>query len=402
MLKNLLSGAAALGLMSQVAQANEIIINGQPVQNTGVVNVPYGHGGANCCATGQQTFAQPVYTQQAYGQQSFAQPTYTQRTYTRQTYTQPVAHSVQPATYQSAPVVTYEAAPEVVYDSAPVVSYETAPAVTYESAPITTYETVPATTYQTAPVTTYQTVPAQTYQTAPTETIINIRPAPAAVAPLPPVAASAIPVVGRPAPRPQGWRSQVYVGARGGYSDARRTDFDIAAGNVDNRYQNDGYNVAGVVGWGRKAPNGLGFRLEGEVGYQTADIDSHTIGGTRFDGSAFGETNTIYGFVNAFVDVPIFAGLNGVLGGGIGAGNVDFDNQGIRAGGIGRVINDDDTAFGYHLDAGMSYDVSDRLTLEAMYRYTSFVDVDLTADDGSKSSTDVDTQNVVVGARFGF
>ena len=37
-----------------------------------------------------------------------------------------------------------------------------------------------------------------------------------------------------------------------------------------------------------------------------------------------------------------------------------------------------------------------------MYRYTSFIDAELTATDGTTSETDVDSHNVLIGARYGF
>lgn len=336
MLKHLLCGAAALGLMSHVAVANEIIINGQPHHGGNVVNVPYGHGAVNCCAT--------------------------------------------------------EALP---YTPLPVISHSAAP-VTYQAAPAATYAPVPAVT------TTYQSAPAVTYQSAPvvTEELVYINEAPTIVAPAAPAVAAVVPINQKAAPK--GWSSQVYVGARGGWSSARDTSFELRGGRVDNSYDDVGYNVAAVVGWGAKVRNSIGYRLEAELGYQTAEIDSHTVGGNTFGSNAFGDTNTLYGFANAYLDIPIVSRLNGVLGGGVGVGKVEFDGQGIDAPGVGTVIDDEDTVFGYHLDAGLSYDVSDRLAVEALYRYTSFVDVELTARDGAKSETDVDTHNVVVGARYGF
>lgn len=319
MLKNLLCGVAAVGLLSQASLANEIIINGVPHHGGSTVNVPYGHGAANCCAV-----------------------------------------------------------EELPYNPLPVISYETAPV---------TYGVVPA-SYETVPVS-YETVPAMK------EERVYINDAPSiAVAPAAPIATAPVPAV-------RGWSSRVYVGARGGWSSARDTDFGVGTANVVNDYDDAGYNVAAVVGWGAKVQNSIGYRLEAELGYQTAEVDTHTVGGTRISGSdSFGDTNTLYGFANAYLDIPLFNRLNGIVGGGVGVGKVEFDGHGVR--GAGVVMDDEDTAFGYHVDAGLSYDVTDRLALEAMYRYTSFVDVELTSVDGVKSETDVDTHNVVVGARYGF
>jgi len=336
MLKNLLCGAAAIGLMSQTAFANNIIINGVPHHGGGSVNVPYGHSAVNCCDTEELP-------------------------------------------YTPLPVISYDAAPAAV-------TYETAPVVTSVPASVTTYETMPAMTYEAVPVVTSHPAPVVS------EEIVYINQAPAVAAP----------VIVAAEPAQKNWSSRVYVGARGGWSRLKDTDFRVGNAPVENDYENEGYNVAAVVGWGAKVRNSIGYRLEAELGYQTADVDSHTVGGAKFGSQAFGETKTLYGFANAYLDIPVVSRLNAVVGGGVGAGKVEFDSHGIDLPNIGTVVDDEDTVFGYHLDAGVSYDVTDKLALEAMYRYTSFVDVELTSVDGVTSETDVDSHNVLVGARYGF
>jgi opacity protein-like surface antigen len=346
MFKKLLCGTAVLALSGHVALASQVIVNGQPLGvGTHTISqgqaVSYGHSAAsgNCCGTA------------------------------------PVASAV---TYQAAPAITYETAPAVTYEAAPI---------TYETLPTTSYQTVPVTTYDAAPVTTYAPEPVTTYAPAPVTPVYQ---------PVAPVVAA--PMVKQA--KKKGWGSQVYVGARGGLSIADDTDFRVAAGTVDNDYETAGYNVAAVVGWRNRLSPRLGYRVEAELGYQESEIDAHSVGADNFGSTSFGDTKTLYGFANLYLDVPVFAGINGVVGGGIGAGRVEFDGHGVDE--LGTVMDDEDTVFGYHLDAGVSYDINERLSLEAMYRYTSFVDVELEAVDGSTSETDVDSHNVLVGARYGF
>ena len=373
MLKNLLNGTAVLVLMSQAAIANDIIINGVPHNSGGTVNIPYGHGTVNCCATtGLSTNTLPV-----------------------------ISHETLPAiTTHAAPTITTHAAPAVTTYAAP------APIITHDAAPIVTHHAAPVVTHHAAPIVTHHATPTVTHHAAPafTETVINIKPAPVipapapivVPAPLPPVVAAPVVAAGA------GWTSRVYVGARGGFSNIRDTSFRLRDGSVNTDYEETGYNISGVVGWGAKTTNGLGYRLEAEVGYQTADVSSHNFGESNFTSVADGETSTLYGFVNAYVDVPLIQRLNGVVGGGIGIGQVDFDGHSVNVPDGGTFLDDDDTAFGYHLDAGLSYDVTDRLALEALYRYTSFVDVDVEVGVGQSDDIDVDSHNVLVGARYGF
>jgi opacity protein-like surface antigen len=352
MFRKLLCGTAVLALTGHAALASQVIVNGQPYAAGGTHNVSYGHSAAghNCCVTA------PAVT-------TIAAPA---------------------VTYEAAPTITYQTAPASTYTAAPI-TYETIPATpitSYDAAPIS-YETIPA-----APVTTYEAAPVTTYQPAPVTPVYQ------PVAPVKPA-----PVVMRDKKK-KGWGSQVYVGARGGLSIAEDTDFVVGPNAINNDYDDGGYNIAYVVGWRNRVSPRLAYRLEAELGYQETEIDAHSTGGTRFDGTSFGDTETLYGFANLYLDVPVFGGLNGIVGGGVGVGQVEFDGHGVND--LGVVMDDEDTVFGYHLDAGVSYDINERLSLEAMYRYTSFVDVELEAVDGTTSETDVDSHNVLVGARYGF
>ncbi len=372
MLKNLLNGTAVLVLMSQAAIANDIIINGVPHASGGTVNIPYGHGTVNCCATTElSTNTLPV-----------------------------ISHEALPAvTTHAAPAITTHAAP------APIITHHAAPIVTHHAAPIVTHHAAPVLTHHAAPIVTHHPAPVVTHHAAPavTETVINIKPAPVIPAPAPVVVPAPLPpLAAAPVVAAAGWSSRVYVGARGGISNIRDTSFRLPDGSVNTDYEETGYNIAGVVGWGAKTANGLGYRLEAEVGYQTADVSSHNFGENNFTSAADGEVSTVYGFVNAYVDVPLIQRLNGTVGGGVGIGRVDFDGHSVDVPGGGTFLDDSDTAFGYHLDAGLSYDVTDRIAVEALYRYTNFIDVDVDVGVASTAEIDVDSHNVLVGARYGF
>ena len=381
MLKYLLSGAAVLALSGHTVFASNVFINGVPHSAGQAANISYGSGAIGCCET------------------------------TELSHTLPVLHPsvVGTTTHTTAPTATHATAAAVTHTAAPAVTYQTAPAVTYTAPPVTTYQPAPVVTHQAAPVTTYHSAPVVTHQVAPVaprhEIIINQLPAPVA-APLPVIAAA--PIVAAPAIRPQkpaanSWNSRVYVGARGGITFARDADVDVIPPQaqrtaIETDFNDPGYTISGVVGWAAKVNNNIQYRLEAELGYSEADVDSFSAPGF-ISSSGSGDVQTIFAFANAYVDVPVFDRLSATLGGGIGAGRVKIDDFAVSG---GPIADDFDTAFGYHLDAGLTYDVTDRVAIEALYRYTSFVDVDVTAFDGTTSDTNIDSHNVLVGARYGF
>lgn len=393
MLKYLFGSAAVLALSGHTALASNVIINGVPHHGNGPINVSYGGNGVACCAVEDLPHSPLPVLQHS-------------------TPSSVVTHEAAPAaiSYESAPIVSHQAVPAVTYESVPVISHQAAPAVTYQSAPVITHQAAPAVTYQSKPVISHHAAPAVTSHSAPAvtyyaapaagrhEIIINQLPAPAPVVAAPVVAA---PVARSVSAAPNAWSSRVYVGARGGLSFLEDTDFRAGGASIDNDYRDPDYTVSAVVGWAAKVNNHIQYRLEAELGYQRADVDTHSsrnfnVGSSGSDG----DTQTIFGFANAYVDVPIVKRLSATVGGGLGAGYVEFDDHGID--GLGTLVDDSDTVFGYHLDAGLTYDVTDRIAVEALYRYTNFIDVGLTAEDGNSSEADIESHNVLVGARYGF
>ena len=192
-----------------------------------------------------------------------------------------------------------------------------------------------------------------------------------------------------------------YVGVRGGATRFEDTRFNAAETSVTNDYERAGYGVAGVAGYEVDVPDTrFGYRVELEGGYQQSEIDSHDVAGAADTGDAFGDTSIKYGFVNAYADYNLLPNVDLFAGGGAGVGEVKFDAHGTSA--TGRVMKDEASAWGYHLDAGASYAVTENVSLETMYRWQNFVDADLRATDGSKTNLDLESHNVYAGMRYKF
>jgi len=322
-----------------------------------------------------------------------------------------VAHGAQPtlgSVYDSAAPV-YQTAPT--YDTLGG-QYQVAPATTQTYGVDVHSGTVQAdTAYAPAQSTT------QTYSIAPGNSQTYTVPAgqDATYNIVVPTAAPA-PVYAQPeaiyAPQPvaaaTGWAARgVYFGARGGVTSNDDTKFTIAGlkkkpSNTVRSEYDTGYTGSVVVGYGARQPHGWGYRMELEAGYQTASVDTHTISGIgKFGGNeAKGDAKTLYGFVNAYGDIPITDRLALTAGGGVGIGTVKFEDYGVA--GAGKALDDSATTFGYHLDAGVSYQVSEQVALEALYRYQTFVDAEVRTENGNDTKIDLTSHSVLAGVRVGF
>ena len=188
-------------------------------------------------------------------------------------------------------------------------------------------------------------------------------------------------------------RNGLYVGLRGGLVDPDETDFFNGAPQSADYDQ--GYAVGGVIGFEFvEVSPGVDLRGETEIGFQEADVDSITGAAGSGDASAF------YGFLNLYADLtPIKAlPIDIILGAGVGYANVDLSNHANPT----AQIDDDGGAFGYHLDAGIGIDITDSLAVEALYRYSSFLDVEVDSAIGFRNEVDVDSHQALGGLRVKF
>lgn len=209
-----------------------------------------------------------------------------------------------------------------------------------------------------------------------------------------------------------------YIGSLSSISFLKHTDFDVAGVNINTKYDT-GYYTAIRGGYNFGSMGYVAPRIELELGYGTASVDEHRVTGFGRAASidSYGDANTLQGFVNGYLDIPLAPrGETGFLsvftpyvGGGVGAINLKLRKQGIA--GVGTLIDDNDTAFAYHLDAGVGINLQnafagsslfEKTTLDVGYRYTSANNFDFTARDGTSSSTDFSSSAVTVGLRKQF
>lgn len=192
-----------------------------------------------------------------------------------------------------------------------------------------------------------------------------------------------------------------YAGVRGSISSASDTDFSIAGPVLIENDYDLGYGASGFLGFEfTDLYFGIGGRVEVEVGYDTVEIDTHTVGGTRVaSADSFGDTNALTGAANIYADYSIGA-FRPFIGAGLGYARVRFEDHGVT--GALSVMDDADNGFLWQAAAGAAYDFGSGFTLEGMVRYRSIMDIELTATSGVESSTDIDVLQFLAGVRIAF
>jgi opacity protein-like surface antigen len=143
------------------------------------------------------------------------------------------------------------------------------------------------------------------------------------------------------------------------------------------------------------------LRVEANVSYRNPDIDSVTISGTTLDGA--GDVGALTGMINAYYDANLGLPVRPFVGAGIGIARVNIDSDPSAV----LRVDDDDTAFAWNLMAGVSYDVTNQVTVSAGYRYLHIGDLEFNASisglgSGTLEAKGFASHEVLVGVRYNF
>lgn len=156
-----------------------------------------------------------------------------------------------------------------------------------------------------------------------------------------------------------------------------------------------GFTAGGVVG--REIMHLV--RGELEVSYARIEGDTRENGGLNSSVSLSGHVDAVFLLANVWKDFSLGSGLTPYIGGGVGLGFTDIDLT------TEEPINGDDTSFAAQVGAGVRFAISDRLTLDAGYRFKGVVDVltdGLDSDqDNGKGSYFIHTLQAGVTYSFG-
>ena len=198
----------------------------------------------------------------------------------------------------------------------------------------------------------------------------------------------------------------MYIGAYGGVSwahDQFLTDSDTP-GIVSEVEHDIGWNVGGFFGF--RCCNG--FRLEGEVGYRSLDVDKlHYHQGSSvgtisdFSNSDFTVINYMANFIYECAFVVCDCCWRPYFGVGFGGATVNYE---VTEATYLTDIDDDETVFAYQLIMGLAYPVNECMDIAIEYRFFSFDEVSIKDKTGATvASLDyTNVHNIMVSAKYVF
>ncbi len=180
----------------------------------------------------------------------------------------------------------------------------------------------------------------------------------------------------------------VYLGLGAGVSFPQ--DSDVTGTGVNATADLDtGYSIIGAVG--NSYRNGL--RGEFELGYRGLDV------GSVSGASASGDVNVFSFMINGYYDFKNKTKWTPYLGVGLGGANISADAVTPVS---GSSLDDSDLVFAYQGMAGLSYQVSDQLSLFSDYRYFATADPDFTLSNGTAVDSEFSDHRVMFGLRWHF
>jgi opacity protein-like surface antigen len=178
--------------------------------------------------------------------------------------------------------------------------------------------------------------------------------------------------------------------------------------DIDGDYD-PGWVARGAFGYG--FANGL--RAEAEFGYRRNDWTQlrirrdgglgRSLGIPPLDGATVpvtGTENALTFMTNGWYDIKTGTPFTPYVGGGIGAARVSI--EGLSAGGGLTLVEDHDWVFAYQLGAGLSYAVTQSLSLTVDYRFFATTDPRFTDFEGVSFDSDYRSHTLSAGFRFSF
>lgn len=143
-------------------------------------------------------------------------------------------------------------------------------------------------------------------------------------------------------------------------------------------------------------------RIEGEVSYQKNDFDSFNVfsGGKHISIGLSGNVTLLSFLVNGYYDFTNSSSFTPYISGGLGCAKISIndilrdDQHQFDEGGTSA----HDTVFAYQVGTGVEYAITNRVSLDARYRYFAISD----AEFKEETKWEFDSHNVLLGIRVNF
>jgi opacity protein-like surface antigen len=183
----------------------------------------------------------------------------------------------------------------------------------------------------------------------------------------------------------------LYVSGNIGFamaSDSDLTDSTVPGVTVNTEFDT-GLALGAALGYDFKR-----FRVEGEISYQKNDIDKISAQGTLFDPT--GDAVALSFLINGYYDFVNRSAFTPYISAGLGFAQVEFNDLDVsRLGFSGS--NDKDTVFAYQIGIGVGYAVTQKVTIDAKYRYFGTEDSEY-----DTTKAEFTSNNFLFGVRFNF
>jgi outer membrane autotransporter protein len=136
------------------------------------------------------------------------------------------------------------------------------------------------------------------------------------------------------------------------------------------------------------------FRVEGEISYQTNDVDKISVLGIPF--SASGDVSSLAFLINGYFDFVNDSAFTPYISAGLGYAKIEFNDLNVSGSGLSGA-SDDDSVFAYQVGLGVGYAVTEKFTIDVKYRYFATEDPEF-----DTTTAEVASHNFLFGVRFNF